>query len=483
MKKFIQRGIFMVGVALAVMFMGNSVKADSATIKEGVYVEDVSLAGMTQEEAEAMIRNKVAEMGSRNVTLVAAGGHEVTVTADDLGIRWGNPEIMTEAVQLGVSGNVIQRYKAMKDLLFENKVYDIVLEFDVGAINDILVERCAIYDQKPENAGLTRENGQFVILEGQVGYELDVESSIDIVYSYLESDWDGKDCRISLNVAEEKPRGTAEDLAQVTDLLGSYTTDYSTSNGNRSGNVTTGAQKINGTLLYPGEEFSAMGVVTPFTAANGYAMAGSYLNGKVVNSMGGGICQVTTTLYNAVLLAELDVTERYNHSMIVTYVKASMDAAIAESAGKDFRFRNNTDYPIYIEGYTQNKKITFNIYGKETRPEDREVIYQSEVLETIQPTIDLITADASKPLGYVSTEPAHVGYKARLWKIVKEGGKEVSRDVINSSNYNVSPRSAVVGVATDEAWKYEEIMAAIGTYNLEHVKVVIGLLTQPAEGQ
>ncbi|MBQ9489233.1 MAG: VanW family protein, partial [Lachnospiraceae bacterium] len=157
------------------------------------------------------------------------------------------------------------------------------------------------------------------------------------------------------------------------------------------------------------------------------------------------------------------------------------DAAIAEDAGKDFKFVNSTDYPIYIEGYTKNKKITFNIYGKETRPADRTILYESEILEKTEPTIDLITADPSKPLGYVSTEAAHIGYKARLWKIVKEGGKEVSREIVNNSKYNVSPRSAVVGVATDEAWKYEEIMAAIGTYNLEHVKVVIGLLLQPAE--
>ena len=95
-------------------------------------------------------------------------------------------------------------------------------------------------------------------------------------------------------------------------------------------------------------------------------MAGSYISGKVVDSIGGGICQVSTTLYNAALLAELEITERHTHSMTVSYVDLSADAAIAESAGKDFRFVNNTDYPIYIEGIIKNKQITFNIYGKET---------------------------------------------------------------------------------------------------------------------
>ncbi|MBP5281044.1 MAG: VanW family protein [Lachnospiraceae bacterium] len=483
MKKFSKWGARICCAAIAVLCMGFVSKAapdPDVTIKDGIYAGQDSLAGMTADEAQSMIREKINDMANSHVTLVAAGGHEITVTARDLGISWANPELVEEAVTLGTKGNVIQRYKLLKDLQFENKVYDVELEFDVSAINEILVGRCVQYDCKPMDASLTREDGVFQITEGRVGYELDVESSIDIIYDYLEHSWDGRDCRIQLNVVEERPRGTAEDLAQVQDLLGGFTTDYSTSNANRSGNVANGCKLINGTLLYPGEEFSATDTVSPFTAANGYALAGAYLNGKVIQSMGGGICQVSSTLYNAVLRAELEVTDRSPHSMVVTYVDYSADAAIAEGAGKDFKFRNNTKYPIYIEGYVKNKKITFNIYGKETRPENREVRYESEVLEKIEPTIDLITADASKPLGYVSTEAAHIGYKARLWKIVLEDGKEVSREVVNSSKYNVSPRSAVVGVATDEAWKYEEIMAAIGTYDLDHVRVVIGLLTQPA---
>ena len=209
-------------------------------------------------------------------------------------------------------------------------------------------------------------------------------------------------------------------------------------------------------------------------------MAGSYLNGRVVDSLGGGICQVSTTLYNAVLLAELDVTERHNHSMIVNYVDPSADAAIAESSGKDFKFVNNLDYPVYIEGYTENKRITFTIYGRETRSADREVRYESEVLEVNRPPADIINADASKPIGYaVVTDSAHIGYKARLWKVVQEGGQEVSRTQVNSSSYKMVPRSAVVGTATEDPAAYEEIMAAIGTGNLDHVRNVIALLLPP----
>ena len=478
MKKGFRFGAFLFGAFIAFACMGSVASASEMTIKEGVYVGEDSLAGMTAEEADAMIRGKIAAMGNSQVTLVYDAGHEITVTADTLGLAWANPEIVQEAASLGTEGNVIQRYKAIKDLQFDNKVYEVQLKYDVAAINELLAEECLRFDRKPVDAGLTRIDGQFQITEGQVGYELDVESSIDVIYDYLETAWNGGNCRIKLNVVEEHPRGKAADLAEVKDLLGSFTTDYKSSNANRSGNVANGCSKINGTLLYPGDVFSATDTVSPFTESNGYSLAGAYLNGKVVESMGGGICQVSSTLYNAVLRAELEVVDRSPHSMVVTYVDFSADAAIAEQAGKDFKFVNNTPYPIYIEGYTKNKKITFNIYGKETRPESREVRYESEVLEKIEPTIDLITADPSKPIGYVTTEAAHIGYKARLWKIVTENGKEVSREIVNNSKYTVSPRSAVVGVATNEAWKYEEIMAAIGTYDLDHVRVVIGLLQQ-----
>ena len=282
----------------------------------------------------------------------------------------------------------------------------------------------------------------------------------------------------------DEPAGTAEELAKVKDVLGTFTTSYSTSGGSRSANVANGCRLINGTTLYPGEEFSAYETVSPFSEANGYYMAGSYLNGQVVDSLGGGICQVSTTLYNAVLRAELEVTERYNHSMIVTYVDPSADAAIAESSGKDFKFKNNTEYPIYIEGTTtSDKHITFTIYGVETRDSNREVSYESVVLERINPDTEVIHADESRPVGYCSVQSAHIGYKAQLWKVVRENGVEVSREQVNSSSYMKAPRSATVGVATEDPGAYDAIMAAIATNSIDQVKAVAGAYKAAADAQ
>ncbi|MCR5255958.1 MAG: VanW family protein [Acetatifactor sp.] len=470
--------LWLTACMFAMLFVAMPVKAAASdTILDGVYAGEISLSGMTEDEAEASITEYVDSLREKQITFIAAGDHTVTVTADELGIGWANTQIVKEAAGLGKEGNVIARYKAIKDLKHESKVYPIELSFDVQLINDVLVNSCAKYDIKAKNLSLVRENGEFSIVEGQIGYSMDAENSIDEVETFLTTKWDGNDCEIPLVIREEDPKGSKEELANVQDLLGTFTTSYATSGYARSANVANGCALINGTTLYPGEEFSTYETVSPFSEANGYYMAGSYVNGKVVDSLGGGICQVSTTLYNAVLLSELEVTERHNHSMIVTYVSPSSDAAIAESSGKDFKFVNSSDYPIYIEGYVSNKHITFNVYGKETRPSSHEVKYESEVLERIEPQSDNIYADASQPLGYVATESAHIGYKARLWKVVYEDGEEVSREQVNSSNYKMSPRSATVGVATENPDAYNEIMAAIGTGSIDHVRNVLSIIT------
>jgi vancomycin resistance protein YoaR len=265
----------------------------------------------------------------------------------------------------------------------------------------------------------------------------------------------------------------------VTDLLGSFTTSFSTSNANRCKNVNSAAEHINGTVLYPGESFSTLKSITPFTEENGYAMAGSYLNGAVVESMGGGICQVSTTLYNAVLRAELEVSERFPHSMTVHYVDLSADAAIAESGGKDFVFVNSTDYPIYIEGYTtSDKKITFNIYGKETRDSNRSISFESVTISET-PASTVLTENAGLALGTKSVSSGSTGYVAELYKVVKVNGVETERTKVNKSTYKGSNRVVTYGTAGDEVLA-ENLRAAIALQDEALADANIAALT-PAQ--
>lgn len=460
---------------LAAAFFVMPVQAKEEKIVTGIYVENIDLSGLTEAEAQEAIEAYVATFGDAQITLHAPEEGEITASAADLGLKWGNQEILEEAVSFGRDGDILQCYKELRDLEYQNKVYKVSFDFDKDKIRSLIEENAAQYDQEAVNATLQKTESGFEITGGQIGRVVDRDGTTDAVYDYLSSEWTGGDCDLDMQVETQEPQGKVEDLEKVKDVLGTFTTSFSTSGGARSANVANGCRLLSGITLYPGDEISTLETITPFSEENGYYMAASYLNGQVVDSLGGGICQVSTTLYNAVLQAELEVTERYNHSMIVTYVDPSADAAIAESSGKDFKFKNNLDYPIYIDGYTTpEKQITFTIYGLETRDSGREVIYESEVLERIEPDTEVIYTDAAQPVGYCSVQSAHIGYKARLWKIVKENGEEVSREQVNSSTYMKAPRSATVGVATEDPGAYNAIMSAVASGSVDQVKAVAG---------
>ncbi len=478
MKRLIKGAVCFLAVFLVLGLSGIQARAQEENrILTGVYVEDMSLGGKTTEEARSMIEDYVNGVCGMMITLVAVDGNEVQITPADLGVYWSNPEVVEEAAGIGLTGNVVQRYKAAKDLEHQNKVFDLEFGVDESLVRQILTEQCAVYNLEAVDATLKREGDHFVVNQGQTGQVVDEDASVEAICEFFRHNWSREDASVDLVIKVDEVRGTEEELAKVKDVLGTFTTSFSTSGSSRSANVRNGCALINGATLYPGEEFSTYEAVAPFSEANGYYMAASYLNGQVVDSLGGGICQVSTTLYNAVLLSELEVTERHNHSMIVTYVDPSADAAIAESSGKDFRFVNNTDAPIYIEGITtDDKHITFTIYGMETRDSGHEVRYESEVVSKIYPDSEVIYTNASLPVGSVSVQSAHIGYKANLWKIVTENGTEVSREMINSSSYKVTPRTATVGVGTADPSVYEQIMAAVATNNIDHVRGVASAL-------
>ena len=441
-----------------------------AVVYPGVHVGAVDISGMTIEQAAEAVENYYTQVCEAEVTLIAAQNTPVTVKLSDLAPYWENREVLDDLLELTDGNDVIDRYMMKKDIAQNGMDLPLAISFDKETVVEFLQKNCSIYDVPLQNATLRRENGQFIVEEGQAGEGVNLAEAAGMIQGGLFEEVVAGNTQIVLPLEELYPMGQAEELAQVKDLLGTFTTSFSSSGAARSTNVSNGCHLIDGTLLYPGEEFSAYNTIKPFTEENGYRLAGSYLNGKVVESLGGGICQVSSTLYNAVLRAELQVTERHNHSMVVTYVDKSADAAIAESAGKDFRFVNNTEHPIYIEGYTSDKKITFNIYGVETRDPGRRVSFESEVVSENPPKNESIIADGGQVVGYVSVTNAHIGYQARLWKVVTQNGKEIERSVVNESKYNPSPRTAVVGIAAADPNYTAMMQQAIATGSIDQCK-------------
>ena len=444
-------------------------ETDDATIPANVYIGEVSVGGMTVDEAKEAVTDYVKDTTDVDVVL-KAGEKSVTVKAEELGLGWGNTKVAEEAANIGKSGNLIKRYKDQKDLENENKVYNIVYTVDEEKTRAVLTEKSAELNQKAVNASLKRENGAFIYEDGKQGIVMNIEGSVQSVVSYFNNEWDVKEPEVELVADVEEPEGNKESLSRVKDVLGTYHTDFSSSTAERVINIKNAVSKIDGTVLYPGEEFSVYEAIAPLDAENGYELAGAYENGTTVQSYGGGVCQVSTTLYNTVLYSELNVTQRSNHSMMVHYVDPSRDAAIAGTY-KDLKFQNSTDAPIYIEGYTSGGIVYFTIYGEETRPSNRKVEYQSETVSQDTPPVQI--AAAAAPVGYVAvTQKANAGQSAKLWKIVTVDGVEQEREVVNTSKYASSPKIIAVGNVSDDPNACAAINAAIATQDEATVRAV-----------
>ena len=452
-------------------------------IPEGVFAGPVELSGKNYIEAESAITGYVSGLQSSEISLSCSQGNTATVTAGDLGLAWSDRDLISEALNLGKSGNIVVRYKTLKDIEHDKRVFPLELSCSENSVRAIVEAEGEKYNVAPQSPRVKRENGAFTVLqEGKTGYEIDVEASVDRIMTEMQG-FEGGNKTIELEVSVTEPRGTEEDFALMKDVLGTYHTSFSSSGADRSGNVRNGTKLINGTMLYPGDQFSVYNAVSPFTEENGYFLAGSYANGVVVESLGGGICQVSSTLYNAVLRAELQIDERHNHSMIVTYVDLSSDAAISGTQ-KDFKFTNNLDDPIYIEGYTtDSKEVYFTIYGVEKRPSNRTVEFESVEISRTEPEGVNIVADSSQPVGHISSQSAHTGYVGELWKIVKENGVETERVRINKSTYRMTPKTVSVGTAADDAAISEMVRAAIASGDLDTVKGTIANLQAAARGE
>ena len=420
MKKY-RKGFYGILLLTLTMLFGMTAQAKTDdTIKTGIYAGDVELSGMTAQEATAVIEEHIEGLKDVEITLLAANDHDVTTTAGDLGVTWKNPELVQEALELGTHGNVIERYKTLMDLQHENYVYPIELDFDLQAINDLLT-RCTKYDQEPINVSLKRDGGKFTVVEGQTGYVLDVEKSIDAVYDYLTEEWNHEACSIPLEIVVDEPKGSAEELAQVTDVLGSFTTSYKTSGSSRSANVANGCSLINGTTLYPGEEFSTYKTVSPFSVANGYYMAGSYVSGKVVDSLGGGICQVSSTLYYSALMADLQIVLRYAHMFDPGYMPVTGCDATVSWGGPDFAFRNSTNYPIKITtSYNdETNQLTITLLG--TKTDDHYVEMTNQFLSYSERKTVYQESERIAPGTTEVEQYGHNGYAVQTYRNVYAG--------------------------------------------------------------
>ena len=318
----------------------------------------------------------------------------------------GNNLILTK----GRTGNVINidemsNYiiNEIKNLNVKDNSLDIITQEENPSELDIDAIHSEIYKQ-PSNAYFTQN--PYAVYPSENG--LDFAISIDEAKAMLETEQE--EYTIPLKTLYPEVTTNMIGTEAFPDLLSTFKTTYSTRDRDRTTNLTLAANKINGTVVMPGETFSYNTVVGERTIAAGYKEAPIYVSGQVVDGLGGGICQITSTLYNAVVFANLEIVERSNHQFVPSYVSASRDATVVYGS-IDFKFKNNRNYPIKLVCSVSGGIAKFDIYGLKTADD-----YEVEISSRI-------------------TSQTSTSTNSEAYKILKKNGQVVSRTLLSKDTY------------------------------------------------
>ncbi len=429
--------------------MPSMVNAQSEdTIYQGIFLDMVEVGGMTRQQAVSAYQNYIKNMDTLSITLTSSEG-EYEIPLSELNVSVDIDEAVEEAFTYGRKGNILSRYKEIRTLEKENVTLIPKKKWDDQILEDKLTNDAWALMKQAKNASVARVNGEFIVYAGEDGVTLMTDRTIASIREVFKEVWKAESIVLPAVTEVTHPQYTEEDFYGINSLLGRCSTEYNSRVPERIQNLVVGAGKIADSVVLPGEQFSVYQTVAPFTEENGYGNAGQYVNDELVDGLGGGICQVATTLYDAVLEAELQIDERYPHSMTVSYVDKGMDAAIAEGY-EDFCFTNNTDYPIYIDAYAGGGNLSVAIYGHETRPSNRRIQFESQVLEEYDPGEEQTTYDDTLPLGEERITDAHKGYYVEVWKHIYIDGELTDSVKINGSQYNAVPKKTRIGTGTEE---------------------------------
>ena len=468
---FIVIVFFILSVIFALLNFG------STDILSGISIGSINVSGNSKENTINLLYKKITDRDKTDINLEYTADdnkYEKKIDLSILNIEYNIENSVNKAYNIGRNGNIFKcNYDILKTIIFKkNNEKDF-----------------SIYEKKLENLIITKGSPGFVVdkenfarlLSSYINNINDKSNSISIPVKYIEHkkidlekihsevykeakdayfeknpfkvyaevkgvDFDlekaqnfmqknnnNTEFTIQLNYTEPKVKLKNLKIDVFPNLLSSFSTRFDENNKERSNNLNIAASKIDGTILVPGEEFSYNKIVGERSIAAGYKEAKIYQGGKVIDGLGGGICQISSTLYNAVVCANLDVTERYNHQFITSYVQPGRDATVAYGS-KDFKFKNNRTYPIRIDVYITSGIAKVDIYGIKEK-EDKEIDIDVETISTI-PYETKYQTDSSLPSNTEKLKQRGAnGVIVKAYKLVKQNGITISKSLLSKDSY------------------------------------------------
>lgn len=426
------------GFAGFTIYQYNTVKLWSNLIYPGVKVQEVDLSGKTKDEAIKILEQKYGAVIVKNKVNIITPDRTYTLDYSKIDPKYNINEIVNEAFAYGKNLNLFKKYRIVNGT--SSKQYSLKFTYNPKPINDLVDSIEKDVNKDPVNAELKGSGGNFSIIPDEKGRKLEKDKLQKDIISNIDGTI-GKDVNINAPIEVVTAKITADKLKTINALIGSFSTDYgSISSPERANNIILATRSINGKILMPGDSFSFNDTVGERTAERGYQAAPVIIGNQVDSGLGGGICQVSTTLYNAVLKANIKSTERSHHSLPSHYVPLGLDATV-DWGNLDYKFKNTLDYPIYIEGSTAGGVVTFNVYSNRSLTNIVSEII-SQVYQTIQPGVKYVD-DPTLPVGQTQQIQApYTGYKVKVIKKTTKDGQLISQEVIADDFYQ--PVDAII---------------------------------------
>ena len=402
----------------------------------GVMVDGVDLGGMTREEARALFAQRQTKTASEFLLVVAAGERRWRITSQEVPVTFNAEAILDQAYNVGHTGTLEQRVRQIERAKSEGVRFVTGYTYDrsaVRALADTIADSLDVAAKDATLDAFDPNNHTFTFTKESAGYRVDRELLHgDILAALDERAYD----RVILVRGESvAPQVTLAQLHGLFGKISSFTTK-TTKDNDRNTNIALSAAALNGRMVLPGDTLSFNDCTGKRTGEKGYREAGAIAGGVLVDDTGGGVCQTSSTLFNAVVRADLEIVTRYAHSWPSSYVNKGEDATV-NWPSLDFVFRNNGQFPVFIVAWYANQEVTVEVYGQ-MLADGQTIDLVSETTQTIKPSNDIVyTLDETLPAGTRKAgRQKRTGYVVDTYKVYADAqGNELRREKLWTTTY------------------------------------------------
>ena len=398
------------------------------TIYAGVKVDDINLSDMTKDAAHNFLQAKKESEQKKDSMKLKYEDIDFNISLDQLGFKYDYDKAINRAYELGREGNYFDRFKKIQSLKNKGENIDLETSYDFSEINSIVKDISQKINMESKDAEFDFNGGNFKVTEERIGRNLDEQKLEELI---KENAKELKD--IDLPVDTVEPEFTKAFYSSINGVIGEYSTSFKGSSFGRIENIRLSAKALSNKLLLPGEELSYNKTTGPRQKQFGYLEAPVIIAGDLTPGIGGGVCQTSTTLYNALLLADMKILERSPHSIPPNYVPKGQDAAVA-TGYLDLVFKNEFDFPVYTLSKIVGDRVYFYIYGDTTK-KNYTVKIEPELLEKIDYTVTENLDESVAPGAKQLVQDGRTGFKVKTYKTIIKDGKIINKTPITSDYY------------------------------------------------